>query len=312
MDKVLLIYNPTAEKGYAAQKLPQIKSLLETAGVEYDLVTTQGHGHAIELAKQAVSDGYSLVIAAGGDGTVNEVVNGLMLGQVNGDGRPALGVLPIGRGNDFAFGVGIPLELEEAVKVLAAGQRRTIDIGRFSGGDYPDGRYFANGIGMGFDTVVGFEAEKIKRLKGAASYLVALVRTIFLYSKAPVYEVVLDSGTLNQPFLMISVMNGRRMGGTFYMAPNSNPSDDTFDLCLAGHVPQIKILALAAKFLNGTQEGHPAVSMVRSKKISVRAIEGTIPAHADGETICTAGKALDIELIPASLDVVTSHNGAHA
>ncbi len=312
MEKALLIYNPTAEKGYAAQKLPQIKSLLEAAGMEYDLVTTQRHGHAIDLAKQAVSDGYSLVIAAGGDGTVNEVVNGLMLGKVNGNGRPALGVLPIGRGNDFAFGVGIPLGLEDAVKVLAAGQRRTIDIGRFSGGDYPDGRYFANGVGMGFDTVVGFEAEKIKRLKGAASYLVALVRTIFLYSKAPVYEVVLDSGTLNQPFLMISVMNGCRMGGTFYMAPNSNPSDDTFDLCLAGNVPQIKILPLAAKFLNGSQEGHPAVSMVRSRKISVRAVEGTIPAHADGETICTAGKALDIELIPASLDVVTSHNGAHA
>lgn len=312
MDKALLIYNPTAEKGYAAQKLPQIKNLLELAGLDYDLVTTQGHGHAIELAKQAVSDGYRLVIAAGGDGTVNEVVNGLMLGQVNGNGRPALGVLPIGRGNDFAFGVGIPLELEDAVKVLADGRRRTIDIGRFTGGDYPDGRYFANGIGMGFDTVVGFEAEKIKRLKGAASYLVALVRTIFLYSKAPVYEVVLDNGTLNQPFLMISVMNGRRMGGTFYMAPNSSPSDDTFDLCLAGHVPQIKILSLAAKFLNGTQEGHPAVSMVRSKKISVRAVEGSIPAHADGETICTAGKELHIELVPASLDVVTAHNGAHA
>lgn len=312
MDKVMLIYNPTAEKGYAAKKLPQIKNLLEQAGVEYDLVTTTGSGHAIEVARQAAEDGAALVIAAGGDGTVNEVVNGLMQAKVNGSGRPALGVLPIGRGNDFAFGVGIPLELENAVKVLAEGKRRTIDIGHFAGGDYPGGRYFANGIGMGFDTVVGFEADKIKRLHGAASYLVALLRTIFLYSKAPVYEVNLDNVTLHQPFLMISVMNGRRMGGTFYMAPDSSPSDDTFDLCLAGHVSQIKILPLAMKFLNGSQAGHPAVNMVRSKKISVRAIEGTIPAHADGETICTAGKELHIELVPASLDVVTSLDGAHA
>lgn len=311
MDKALLIYNPTAEKGYAAQKLPQIKSLLEAAGIEYDLVTTQGHGHAIELAKQAVSDGYSLVIAAGGDGTVNEVVNGLMLGEVNGNGRPALGVLPIGRGNDFAYGVGIPLELEEAVKVLAGGSGAPSTLAAFQAATTLTDATLPTASAWGSIRWWGSKL-KDQAAEGSRLLLGSPGRTIFLYSKAPVYEVVLDNGTLHQPFLMISVMNGRRMGGTFYMAPNSNPSDDTFDLCLAGNVPQIKILPLAAKFLNGTQEGHPAVSMVRSKKISVRAIEGTIPAHADGETICTAGKALDIELIPASLDVVTSHNGAHA
>jgi len=303
--KTLIIYNLTAGKGLAASKLPQVKELLDQAGVVYELVHTNQVGDAIHLARQAAEDGYQLVVAAGGDGTVNEVVNGLMQANVNGSGRPALGVLPVGRGNDFAYGVGIPSDVPGAVEVLAGHALRKIDIGHFTGGDYPGGRYFANGVGVGFDTVVGFEAAKITWLRGAASYLVALVKTIFLYNKAPVYEIILDDETLRQPFLMASIMNGRRMGGSFYMAPKGNPSDGTFDLCLAGDVKQISIPAVAVKFFSGTQGEHPAVRMLRSKRVHVRAIEGSIPAHADGETICTAGQELMVELHAGALDVVT-------
>ena len=312
MNKPMLIYNSTAGNGVAAGKLLQVKDLLTQAGIDFDLVITAAPGHAIQLARQAAEDGYPVVIAAGGDGTVNEVVNGLMQAELNGNKRPVLAVLPVGRGNDFAYGVGIPQETAAAVNVLAGGYRRKIDIGRFVGGDYPQGRYFANGVGLGFDTVVGFEAAKIKWLHGAGSYLVALVRTIFLYAKAPVYEIVMDGETLRQPFLMVSIMNGRRMGGSFYMTPNSNPSDNTFDLCLAGQVSQIGILPLAIKFFSGTQHQHPAVRMAQARQISVRAIQGTIPAHADGETICTAGQELFVELIPDALEVVTIPEGAQA
>lgn len=264
------------------------------------------------LARQAAEAGVKLVVAAGGDGTVNEVVNGLMQANMNGNGRPTLGVLPVGRGNDFAYGVGIPQDTAAAVKVLTQNQHRTIDLGYFAGGDYPQGRYFANGVGLGFDTVVGFEAAKIKRLQGAASYLVAVVRTIFLYSKAPIYEIEMDGKTIRQPFLMVSIMNGRRMGGMFYMAPDSDPTDAFLDLCLAGEVSQIRILPLAVKFFSGRQAEHPAVNMVRAKNINVKAIEGTIPAHADGETICTAGQELKIEMVSNALKVITGLNGANS
>lgn len=303
--KTLIIYNLTAGKGMAAKKLPLVKDLLDQAGVEYKMVHTDQVGDAIHLAQQAAEEGCELVVAAGGDGTVNEVVNGLMRAQVNGNQRPALGVLPVGRGNDFAYGAGIPQDIPAAVTVLAGRATRRIDIGHFVGGDYPDGRYFANGVGLGFDTVVGFEAAKITWLQGAASYLVALVKTIFLYNKAPVYEIVMDDVTVRQPFLMASIMNGRRMGGSFYMAPNGNPSDGIFDLCLAGDIPQIAILSVAVKFFSGRQGEHPLVRMTQSKRVHVRAIEGSIPAHADGETICTAGQELIIELHASSLDVVT-------
>ena len=310
--KALIIYNLAAGKGLAEKKLPQVRALLDQAGFEYELVTTNQPGDAILLARQAAEGGIKLVIAAGGDGTVNEVVNGLMQANLNGSDRPALGVLPVGRGNDFAFGVGIPLEIADAVKTLTQNQQRNIDLGHFAGGDYPQGRYFANGVGLGFDTVVGFEAAKIKWLQGAASYLVALVKTIFLYSKAPIYEIEMDGETIRQPFLMVSIMNGRRMGGMFYMAPNSDPTDAILDLCLAGEVSQIRILPLAVKFFSGKQAENPAVRMAQAKKVTVRAIEGTIPAHADGETICTAGQELVIEIVPNSLKVITGLNRAKA
>ena len=305
-DQPRLIYNPTAAQGSAGKNLPKVQSLLAERGFKYVLLMTEGPDHARKLARQAAEDGCNLVIAAGGDGTVNEVINGLMQAELNGNKRPALGVLPVGRGNDFAYGIDLTTELIATIDILVKGDCRTIDVGRVTGGDYPQGRYFGNGVGLGFDTVVGFEAAKIKWIHGAASYLVALVRTIFLYSKAPVYEIALDGNKpFQRAFLMVSVMNGKRMGGSFYMAPNGKPDDGIFNLCLADQVPQLKILPLAAKFLKGTQQDHPAVKMMQARKITIRAIQGTIPAHADGETICTAGQALNIDIFPEALEVVS-------
>jgi YegS/Rv2252/BmrU family lipid kinase len=308
-EKALLIYNPAANQGNAGKILPKVEELLRDAGFEYDLSLTGRPGDAMGFARQAAEEKRTLVVAAGGDGTVNEVINGLMEANPQGNNRPVLAVLPVGRGNDFAYGLHIPGELEEAVKVLKKAEQCIIDIGRVSGGNYPQGRFFGNGVGLGFDAVVGFEAARMKFIQGAASYLAAVVKTIFLYAKAPVYEVVMDGETIRQPFLMISIMNGRRMGGMFHMAPQSDNSDGLFDLCLAGQVAQIKILPLAAKFISGKQEGHPAIRMARAGQITIRAVKGTIPAHADGETICEKGQALTIEIFPSSLKVITRARG---
>lgn len=302
--KPKIIYNPTANGGGAGKSLPKVEALLRERGFAYDLVLTEKVGHAEALACQAVNEGRELVVAAGGDGTLNETLNGLMDARDGKKDLPALGVLPVGRGNDFSFGMGIPHDLEQACDILAQGKRRRIDVGHVRGGDFPQGRYFGNGVGLGFDTVVGFEAAKVKKL-GAASYLVGLVKTISLYNRAPVYELVLDGETQTQPFLMVSIMNGRRMGGAFLMAPDSDSGDGQFDLCLAGDVPQARILATALKFISGTQAQSPYVRMVRARKVSVRAVNGSIPAHADGETVCKAGQALEIDILPGALELVT-------
>jgi YegS/Rv2252/BmrU family lipid kinase len=308
--KPKIIYNPAAGKGGAAKNLPHVQALLAERGFEHDLVLTEGPGHAFELSRAAAAEGRTVVIAAGGDGTANEVINGLMQSGSTAEDRPALGVLPVGSGNDFSFGMGIPHAIEQACDLLVSGERRTIDLGFVSGGDVPQGRYFGNGIGLGFDTVVGFEAAKIRWLHGAASYFAALVKTIFLYHHAPVYEVNYDGVVLRQPFLMVSIMNGRRMGGAFLTAPDSDPADGSFDLCLAGDIPQVMILPVALKFLSGTQAKHPAVNMARAREINVRAVIGNIPAHADGETLCTAGESLSVRICPGALHVVTHLDGA--
>ncbi len=304
--KPLLIYNPIAGQGNAQKRLPEVQAILAEKKFEYDLVLTDHPGAAQSLAHQAAINGCPLIIAAGGDGTVNEAINGIMTADLHDQPRPAFAVLPIGRGNDFAFGLGVNNTIATAVDVLIRNQRQLIDIGKVIGGDYPNGRYFGNGVGVGFDTVVGFEAAKITWLHGIASYLVALIRTIFLYAHAPIYELKFDDTTLQQPFLMVSVMNGRRMGGSFMMAPNSKNNDGQFDLCLAGDIAQARILSVASKFISGTQEKDSAVRMERANSVTVTAISGKIPAHADGETICTAGDCLQIEIIPAALQVI--HN----
>ena len=98
-----------------------------------------------------------MVVAAGGDGTLNEVLNGLMCASTSQDDRPALGTIPIGRDNDFSFGMDVPHDIEAVCQLLASGECRPIDVGLVKGGDYPEGRYFGNGVGIGFDAVVGFE-----------------------------------------------------------------------------------------------------------------------------------------------------------
>ena len=108
-----------------------------------------------------------------------------------------------------------------------------------------------------------------------------------------------------QPFLMVSVMNGRRMGGGFMMAPNSKIDDGLFDLCIAGDIKQAAILGVMLRFLKGTQAEHPTIRMVRTSHLTVTAIQSSLPAHADGETLCTAGDRLEMQVLPGMLEMIT-------
>ena len=179
-----------------------------------------------------------------------------------------------------------------------------MDVGFVSGGLYPQGRYFGNGVGIGFDAVVGFEAAKLKRLHGFLNYLVAALRTMFLYYHAPQVRIELDQETITLPALMVSIMNGRRMGGGFMMAPDSRINDGLLDLCIVGQVSRLGILGLIPKFTKGTQAGHPEVRMRQSRLVKVVAEKGNLPAHADGETLCTEGQSLSLELLPSALEMI--------
>ncbi|HQV64423.1 MAG TPA: hypothetical protein PKV19_10510, partial [Anaerolineales bacterium] len=213
--------------------------------------------------------------------------------------------LSIGTGNDFSGGTGIPTNLNDGLKSLVANKRKKIDIGLVKGGDYPEGRYFGNGIGVGFDAAVGNEAIKVRWTRGLPAYLIGVIKTVFLYYNPAHVEIVLDDKeTIKQVSLMISVMNGRRMGGGFQMAPNSQPDDGLFDLCIAETGTKMRILALIPHFIRGTQATQPEVKMRRASKISIKSLDKTFPAHADGEFICLSGSALTLELLPSELEII--------
>lgn len=295
----LVIVNPVAGRGAGERIIPRLTHLLREHGLSFDLVRTERPWHAAELARRAVSSGYRVVVAVGGDGTSNEVLNGLMEAGAAGEGEATMGVLCVGTGNDFAYGMDIPLDLEEGCAALARGHTRRVDVGHARGF-----RYFGNGIGIGFDAAVNVVASRLQRLQGSLVYLIAVLRTLIFYYRAPLTRIELDDRVLEQPALMISVMNGRRMGGGFLMTPFSRPDDGLFDLCIGAKMSQLEMLSFVPRFMKGTQVGDWRVTMARSRRVRVTVQEVTQVAHADGETLALDVREMDLEILPQALRVV--------
>jgi YegS/Rv2252/BmrU family lipid kinase len=305
MPRYYVILNPVAGKGNGLHMRPRIEENLTRLGLDYKLVLTEYPEHATSLAQKGLAEGYDVIVASGGDGTVNEVLNGIMTAGENKKKSTVMAAIPVGRGNDFAFSMGIPTTVDEACDLLANDPQLIIDVGRVFSERYPNGLYFGNGVGMGFDAMVGFVAAKM-RISGILSYLVAAIKTMFIYYKTPTVELVLDGKSSGQvPALMICTMNGRRLGGSFMMTPNSKPNDGLFDLLIVREVPRGQMPGLMSLVMKGTQDTHPAVTTARAKKITLRALKGSLPAHADGVTLCEAGEEISIEVLPSELAIIT-------
>ncbi|MBP8857408.1 MAG: diacylglycerol kinase family lipid kinase [Anaerolineaceae bacterium] len=309
MPSFKIILNPTSGRGRGASLYSVLSQTLTDQNLNFEIQKTEYPWHAIKITMQAIEQGVDYVIAAGGDGTVNEVINGFVQAQQKGLTGSAMGVICVGQGNDFAYSMGIPTDWQAGSRLLQKCENRKVDIGKVTGGLYPEGRYFGNGVGIGFDAVVGFEAVKLRPLRGFAAYFAGALRTMMLYYNAPLLRIELDDKVLEQPCLMVSIMNGYRLGGGFFMTPNSQPDDGKLDICLVGSVKRTELLGLIEKFTRGTQGSHPAVSFARSSHIKVTALDGTIPAHTDGETLCTKEKEILVEITPYQLDLIYAKPG---
>lgn len=305
MKRYLLIVNPIAGWGRAKQSVPQITRILKSNNIDFNIMYSERPWHAAELAREAVAQGYSVVVGVGGDGTSNEILNGLMRAKEKYGKTCAMGLLCEGRGNDFAYGMNVPSDLEEGCRALIEDRRKKIDVGRVVGGDYPDGRYFGNGIGIGFDAVVGFEAAKMKWVRGFMAYFIGAMKTIFLYYNPPLVQMEYNSAAHMEYALQISIMNGRRMGGGFFMAPNAITDDGLFDLCIAKKMKRHKFFGTIAHFIKGTQASLQDIIITgRTGRIAISAIEGALPVHADGETICIGGNRIDAEILSSQLEII--------
>jgi len=300
MEPIKVILNPAAGRGYGTRVEPELRRLLGAEGLEFDLARTSRPWHAAELAEQAVGDGFEIIVAAGGDGTFNEVVNGLMAAS-DGEEAGTMGVIPIGSGSDFANTVGVPPDLRGACHRLANGQARVIDVGRVTlPGQAP--RYFDNTVNVGFGGAVTLEALKVKRLRGIALYLPVVLKVVFLYYKAPSVTIEYDGQELALPAVMISVANGPREGGGFYVAPQAQPDDGLFDLCIVRGVSRLAMLGLVPHFMKGTHVGREPITMAHARRVTISSPDDLI-AHMDGEMLCTHAHRIEFEILPRRLRV---------
>jgi diacylglycerol kinase family enzyme len=293
---VCVIFNARAGSGRAAQRLRRLRRVL---GARADFRATAGRGHGRELALEAAQAGFPIVAAAGGDGTVHEVANGLLQAE-----RPSvtLAVLPLGSANDYAHSLGLSpdwwLQPDEAV------ESATVDVGMVRD---PGGRatYFVNNVGIGLTGAAALEAERV-HFQGLPRYLVGLFRTLCFRFQHPLMAVTLDGKTWHEPTLALSLGIGKREGN-FALVPNAELDDGLFDYIHAGALTRRTLLRLLPAGIAGRlPTDYPGLRMGRCRRANLESAAALI-AHTDGEFFCRPEqnvRGLEVELLPGRLRVL--------
>lgn len=297
-----VIVNPVAGANSTHRKWPRISQRLQHVGLSFDFDYTEGIGHAIELAKTAANGGYQYLVAVGGDGTVNEVANGI-LGATGSTGIN-LGIVSTGTGSDFTRSLGIPHDYIRACSLLTSPRRLLIDVGvveyQSKGKTYK--RFFMNAAGAGFDAAVVETTERLpKYFGGTIPYLVGLVRTLFGYkNKAVVLGI--DSGIESKRVLSVVVANSGYLGGGMHVAPEARFNDSLLDVVTIGDMGKFELLKALPTVYNGTHVNHPKVSVKQARRVTLESPEHIL-VHADGELL-GEGPA-SFWLVPSALTIVT-------
>lgn len=317
MPRLKLILNPTADRGHAAQAADELRQIVtqeteaasQAQGRTYELtwVETEYHGHAVELARTAADEGFDTVVAIGGDGTVHEIVNGLM--QIDEERRPRLGVIPFGSGNDFAHNFGLLPDVRGAVRCLLGDETAPSDIGYICDGT---GRceYWTNSAGIGFNGAVNIETRRLKRVRGFLLYLVAALKTIFFKPLALHTQMeVDDKPPAVHDVAMLSITNGPREGGGFHVAPGAKMDDGLLTYVIMRRMSRLNMLrfllvVMNANHLKHTRYFEPGVAerirLVTDKAMAI---------HTDGEIFGPWEadiRELELRVVPAAVQVLKS------
>jgi len=313
MNNFVIIANPISGKGHAKNVAEQAHAALTESGQQGQLMFTSASGDAKRFAQEAAADGTRYIIACGGDGTLHEVVNGIATVP-----DVTLGVLPCGRGNDFAAAIGVPLKSEAAIATLLSGTPICVDLGRcYQNSGQPsvvshqqeditsprnlltDNRqpmadcYFITIATCGYDTEVSRRAAKGTPLfAGTASYAYAAVETLFYYDP-PAVRLEGDFGTYEGPLLLAATGITSRYGGGFQIVPNARIDDGLFDVCIIRPVSSLTVLRLLVTLFWGGHVGHPAVSMHQTQTLKIET-DPPILLYADGEPMCETPATIEI------------------
>lgn len=285
--KTIVILNPYAGRWTAKARMPETEQALREAGIDYQLAVTEGPEHGTRLAEQAVKEGFQCIIAAGGDGSISEVVNGIMSPELQGmdtSQRPALGIMPLGTANDLVINLGLPVNLSAAAQIIAAGNTRLLDLGEVQVGADGRKRLFDNNSAIGLEPTVTLIQQDISWLRGVVRYLVA---TLMAVMRKPHWQANLEweGGSYQGMISLVTVGNTPLTGGLFYMTPNADPFDGKLTF-VYGYMPtRRKILQLLPRTMKpgaGSYVEHPDIHQIHSSWLKIEVETGT-PVHADGE-----------------------------
>ena len=293
--KVKVICNPYANRWRAHDQVPSLRAAFAGAGVECDLALTPAPRAGMEIAFRAAQEGFDAVVAAGGDGTVSEVVNGLIRAAGPGPTVP-LGVVPIGTGNDFGDMAGLPRAADAAARVIAAGKTRQVDAGRVND------HYFDNNCALAMEPMVTLEHMAMTHLSGNVRYVVAMLKCL-LKLRAWQMEVAWDGGIFAGPTYLLSVCNSPRTGGVFHMAPPAELDDGLFDFVFAPEMPKWKVLTIVPRLFSGSHLQHALIRHGRTRRLTIHSEPGT-PIHADGELIARAATHVEYEVLPGKITLL--------
>lgn len=300
--RVKLIINPNADMGNAWRYAANLKHIADQHA-DVDWAGTVYPTHATELARKAAEDGYDIVVALGGDGTVHEVINGLM--QAKGKKRPILGVVPFGSGNDFAHNVGVPGDAEQALAAVFTGAPKKIDLATITD-NLGRTEYWNNTLNMGFGGAVTIHSHKMPLLRGFVMYLAAVLQTIFMSFIVLDSEFNADGKTWNDRLMMIAVNNGPREGGGFVTGPDAKLDDGVLNLSTVQRVSRGMMLVMLPFFMQGTQSRFKQVKFFTFKKLDIKTQQDLV-IHTDGEVFAgfkSGVRHVTIELLPAALEVM--------
>ena len=312
-NKWLVIVNPKASIGKAEKDWPVIKQILINEGVAFDFVVTEHQGHAIELVRDNITEkGYMKLVSVGGDGTNNEVINGIFTQKRFPTEQITMGIIPMGTGNDWRRTFGFDIDYQKNVKIIKAGKLFRHDVGKvtyYNHGD-PQVRYFLNAAGTGLDEVVCKTTNIMKSQGkgGAPRYMLNVAKCLFNYDCVHVQLIVDEQLVLDEEILSLSVGNCRYCGGGMMMMPKAIPNDGLFDITAIRKVGIPKFAANVTKIYDGTFINKlKEVSTFRGKKIRIV----SIPAHnltleTEGENLTNS--PFDFEMIPLSINMVVPEN----
>ncbi|MFZ5911362.1 MAG: diacylglycerol/lipid kinase family protein [Chloroflexota bacterium] len=294
-----VILNPYSNRWNSRKRWPQAEAALKAAGVEFDLVVSQRKGQVMELAEEATRGGFSPVIVAGGDGTINEAVNGMVrVAKSDQELLGPLGVMPLGSANDLAVNLGLPLDLPSAAQVIAAGKARLLDVGKLNE------RCFVNNSAAGLEPYVTTKHERIHWIKGIVRYLAAAIWAIM---DKPEWQgdVHWDDGEYHGPLSLVSIGNSPRTGG-FYMTPHADPFDGKLTFAYGHRATRLGLfqaLPRAMKPGEGNYLELPGMYEVHTTRLTIHLAKPS-PAHTDGELFPDYKQDFAYSIFPARLKIL--------